>query len=157
EFKSAEWSALVTTIPGTFLRKLFNDHELKLFSANVRDYLGSRATDANINNGIKETAAVEPENFWVYNNGLTALVNDYDVSKKGEHQLISFSGISIVNGAQTTGALGTLADDPASELAVPIRFIKTKNAKVVADIIQFNNSQNKVTASDFRSRDRVQR
>ncbi len=157
EIRSKEWSSLVTVIQGTILRALFIQFDLKLFSANVRDYLGSRAADANINNGIKETANNEPENFWVYNNGVTALVNDYSVKRGIDDQKISFSGISIVNGAQTTGALGTLADKPGSDLLVPIRFIKTENPKVIDDIIRYNNSQNKVTASDFRSRDAVQR
>jgi hypothetical protein len=40
---------------------------------------------------------------------------------------------------------------------VPARFVQTSNAELIYDIIQFNNSQNKVTASDFRSTDRIQK
>jgi hypothetical protein len=157
EFHSSEWSSLVTVVPGVLLHELFNTHKAKLFSANVRDYLGSRATDSNINNGIKDTAEKEPENFWVFNNGVTALVNDFSVRKGRGYNTISFTGISIVNGAQTTGALGNLESKPAEILFVPIRFIKTKNENVIYDIIKFNNSQNKISASDFRSTDLVQR
>ena len=32
-----------------------------------------------INLGIMKTVQQQPENFWAYNNGLTALVNDYDL------------------------------------------------------------------------------
>jgi hypothetical protein len=66
-------------------------------------------------------------------------------------------GISIVNGAQTTGAIGSLKRAPNDDARVPARFVQTANADLIYDIIQFNNSQNKVTASDFRSTDRVQK
>lgn len=157
EVHSEAWSSLVTTIPGKLLFELFNNHKEKLFSANVRDYLGSRTSDSNINNGIKETAERAPKNFWVFNNGITALVNDFFVKKIKNGQSISFTGISIVNGAQTTGAIGNLESEPDENLFVPIRLIKTKDENVVYDIIKFNNSQNKISASDFRSTDPVQR
>jgi hypothetical protein len=123
----------------------------------VRDYLGSRESDANINNGIKETAATDPGNFWVYNNGITALVNGLVPERKNGRVQLTIKGISIVNGAQTTGAIGSLVQKPASALTVPIRFIWTTNQSRVQDIIRFNNSQNKISASDFRSTDAVQK
>jgi hypothetical protein len=70
---------------------------------------------------------------------------------------LSFTGMSIVNGAQTTGAIGSLSQRPPADLVIPVRFVVTTDTETVFDIIQFNNSQNKVTASDFRSRDKVQR
>lgn len=154
EIKGNKWKAFVTAMPGRLLHKLYKSHSARLFSANVRDYLGSRRSDANINNGIKRTATKAPENFWVFNNGLTVLVHSYELPIKGK---FSITGMSIVNGAQTTGALGSLAKTPAKEVVVPVRFVVTDDADTIFDIIQFNNSQNKVTASDFRSRDKIQR
>ena len=75
EVKGPAWKSFVTTISLRFLRNEFNKHKTKLFSANVRDYLGSMSAAGNINNGIKKTAQDEPANFWAYNNGLTILVN----------------------------------------------------------------------------------
>ncbi len=40
---------------------------------------------------------------------------------------------------------------------LPVRFVKTSDANVINNIIQYNNSQNKITASDFRSTDYVQK
>jgi hypothetical protein len=157
EIHTDSWSSLVTTIPGRLLHQLFNTNKEKLFSANVRDYLGSRASDSNINNGIKETAEKDPENFWVFNNGITAIVNDFYVKKNNKSHTVNFTGISIVNGAQTTGAIGNLDSEPDKKLFAPIRLIKTKDENVVYDIIKFNNSQNKISASDFRSTDLVRR
>ena len=153
------WQAFVTSVPLRFLRREYKKHNVKLFSANVRDYLGSKSSDSNINNGIKKTAEGEFHNFWAYNNGLTILVNSYTVpkaTKKGPIKF-SFSGMSIVNGAQTTGAVASLNKSPPKTAKVGVRFIRTEAPEIVYDIIRYNNSQNRVTASDFRSTDSIQR
>ncbi|WP_382322545.1 AIPR family protein [Hydrogenophaga sp. UC242_50] len=157
EVAETDWNAFVTSVPAVFLHRTYKKHKTKIFSANVRDYLGSRSSDSNINNGIKKTAEGEPQNFWVYNNGLTILVNDFELINVGRKQQLKISGMSIVNGAQTTGALGSLSKVPSSKLQIPARFVKTSDSDLVHSIIQFNNSQNKVTASDFRSTDSVQK
>jgi hypothetical protein len=128
-----------------------------LFSANLRDYLGSRASDSNINNGIKNTAENEPENFWVFNNGVTALVNGLTYKKQGTRYRLTLKGISIVNGAQTTGATSSLSEAPKKELSVPVKFIWTKSESLVENIIKYNNSKNKISTSDFRSNDSIQK
>ena len=158
EVVGKKWKAYVTTVPGSFLYKVYRKHRAKLFSANVREYLGSRRSDANINNGIKQSAQEAPADFWVYNNGLTVLVHAYDVLKDKRGLLtLKVTGLSIVNGAQTTGALGSISRVPSGDVQVPVRFVVTSDRDTIFDIIEFNNSQNKVTASDFRSRDQVQR
>jgi len=123
----------------------------------VRDYLGSRRSDANINNGIKNSAEASPGEFWVYNNGVTILVNHYELQSTEKSKKLKISGISIVNGAQTTGALGSLKKSPSEHVMVPARFVQTTDLELVRNVIQFNNSQNKIAASDFRSTDRIQK
>jgi len=150
-----EWSAFVASIPAIFLHRIYKKYKTKLFSANVRDYLGSRASDSNINNNIKKTIESDQSNFWVYNNGLTILVNDYKYNKPAK--ILTIEGISIVNGAQTTGAVGSLSKLPAKEAKIPARFVTTKTKDIILNIIRYNNSQNKVTASDFRSTDKIQK
>jgi hypothetical protein len=155
EVGGADWNAFVTTVPGKWLHEVFAAHKSKLFSANVRGYLGSTRSDANINNGMKETAASDPSRFWPFNNGLTALVHSFE-PHLDEHTL-TIRGLSIVNGAQTTGAVGTLKMPPKEDLTVPARFVKCDDAGTVRSIIRYNNSQNRVQAADFRSNDAVQR
>lgn len=155
EMVGEKWKAYVTVLPGKFLYSAYKKYSTKLFSANVRDYLGSRRSDANINNGIKRSAQDKPPDFWVFNNGLTILVHSYRVSD--DKLSLHIDGLSIVNGAQTTGAIGSLTRSPRDALLVPVRFVVTNDKDTIFDIIQYNNSQNKVTASDFRSRDRIQR
>lgn len=151
------WKAYVAPISAKQLHRLYKIHKTKLFSANVRDYLGSRKSDANINNGIKSTAQTAPENFWVFNNGITILTHSFEFLEGKSRNHLVVRGISIVNGAQTTGALGSLSKAPDAKVFVPARFVATSDFELIYNIIQYNNSQNKVTASDFRSSDRIQK
>jgi hypothetical protein len=153
EVKESNWTCLNTVLSSDIIFGLFKDHGTNLFSANVRDYLGSRKSDSNINYGIKNTAEKEPDNFFVYNNGITALVNSYTYIDN----ILTIKGMSIVNGAQTTGALGSLKTKPGSKVLIPVRLIKCDNPDTIAQIVKFNNSQNKINAPDFRSSDTVQR
>ncbi|WP_196814516.1 AIPR family protein [Nocardia sp. BMG111209] len=157
EVVEEDWSSLVTTVPGSWLHTIFSTYQTDLFSANLRGYLGSRESDSNINNGIKKTALEQPQNFYVFNNGITALVLDYSLRRKARgHQKLTITGISIVNGAQTTGSIGSLEESPGEDLQVPIRFVKASKDSIVGSVVRFNNSQNRIQAADFRSTDQIQ-
>lgn len=157
--KGAKWEAFVTALQAAELFDAYKTHSAALFSANVRDYLGSRASESNINNSIKRTVKESPENFWVYNNGITALTNkiDYSPTKGKVPGSLTVTGLSIVNGAQTTGAIGALSKRPSETALIPTRFVRTDNADLIQEIVRYNNSQNQITASDFRSTDRIQK
>jgi len=154
EILETDWKAYVTTISAKWLYEIYQTYKTKLFSANIRDYLGSRSVDKNINNGIKETASNNPNNFCIYNNGITALVHDFN---RLPDDKLEITGISVVNGAQTTGALGSLETEPSDRIKIQIRFIKCNNKSIISEVVKFNNSQNKIDAPDFRSNDRIQR
>jgi hypothetical protein len=147
------WSALCASIPASWLRSQFSEHKERLFSANIRGYLGSTRSQSNINNGIQATARTQPGRFWAYNNGITALVHSFDYSGGDS---VKITGIAIVNGAQTTGALGSTDSEKMEEVKLLARFIKCDDSATVQDIIRYNNRQNPTQASDFRSNDRVQ-
>ncbi|PAD70377.1 hypothetical protein CHH83_03380 [Bacillus sp. 7586-K] len=160
--RNGDWEVFSTAVDAEWIHEIFQKHNEELFSANIRSYLGSRKSESNINNGIKSTLENEPENFLVFNNGITALVNEIDLGKRQIstktrqiYQYIEIEGLSIVNGAQTTGAVGSIKAGKETAL-IPVRFIKCKSPNVVQDIIRYNNSQNTVQVSDFRSTDIVQ-
>ncbi|MGI9091414.1 MAG: AIPR family protein [Gemmatimonadaceae bacterium] len=161
EVESERWKAFTTAVPGTWLREQWDAYGGDLMSPNVRDYLGIVRSERNINNGIKTSASETPEQFWIYNNGITVLVHEYQAegpTNDGSYRL-KLKGLGIVNGAQTTGALATLSDEDAPNLGkatVLTRFVKCDDPDVLADIVKFNNTQNKVEAADFRSKDAVQ-
>lgn len=151
----SDWEAFVTAVPANWLYSVFQQHKTNLFSANVRGYLGSRKSDSNINNGIKATAETDSGHFWVFNNGITALVHDFDFIES--EKKLKIKGISIVNGAQTTGAIGSLKSQPNERAIVQARFVKCNSIDTIKHIIEYNNRQNPVEASDFRSNDPIQR
>ncbi|WP_110205889.1 AIPR family protein [Nocardioides daejeonensis] len=161
EIEAADWSAFSTAVEVTALRTLWETHKTKLMSPNIRDYLGVVRSSGNINFGIKETAKGQPDNFAIFNNGITVLVNDYELQSGDDEgkQSLRIEGAGIVNGGQTTGALGSLNPTEAESTAgamVMARFVKCTNTAVLGDIVKYNNTQNKVEATDFRSKDAVQ-
>jgi hypothetical protein len=152
---NSDWRAYVTAIPAAWLYALFRKHRTDIFSADVREYLGSRETDDNINNGIKNTAQSNPGHFWVFNNGITVLVNKFE--EKEKEAKIHINGFAIVNGAQTTGSIGSLDKPPGASAMVQVRFITCANEETLRYIVKYNNTQNKMIGPDSRSNDSIQR
>lgn len=151
------WTAYNTAVPAAALRDLWKRYSANLMSPNIRDYLGVRKSERNINYGIKQSARNNPSDFVIYNNGVTAMVHSFKVAPDQKH--LTVSGIGIVNGGQTTGAIGTLSDAEAGDLdraLVQIRFVASKDTGIIENVVKFNNTQNKVETTDFRSRDPVQ-
>lgn len=157
----ADWDTFVTTVSGDWLAQLYRQHDrTELFSANVRGFMGANNKDNDkvINAGIQASAKSSPVDFFVFNNGITALVHDFTLDENDSSSIKSIKGISIVNGAQTTGSLGSLDDSvELSDIEVGVRFIKCENKEKIESITRYNNSQNKVLQSDFRANDSIQK
>lgn len=157
ETSGTDWRAYNTAVKLSELRSLWQTHDTDLMSPNIRDYLGIRKSERNINYGIKLTAKETPEDFFIYNNGITAVVHSFEPSADGAE--VTVKGLGIVNGGQTTGSIGTLSDGEARRLDdawVQIRFVTSANPAVLENVVRYNNTQNKVEATDFRSKDAVQ-
>lgn len=77
-----------------------------LLDKNIRFFKG----DTEVNKGIIKTLIEEPEKFIYYNNGIKLIAKK--VTRKLAHSadrdtgLFHLKGVSIVNGAQTTGSIG---------------------------------------------------
>ena len=151
EIKAEKWRAYVTAVSGKWLRKLYLEKGDDLFSGNPRNYLGKGKRKKNINSGIISSVQDEPDNFWAYNNGITALVNNYDV----DDEKFVIHGITIINGAQTTGAISE-ANVSEEDFYIPSRFIICNDSNVIEAIINNNNKQNEILPSDLRSNDKQQ-
>jgi hypothetical protein len=153
EEKGPKWSASIMTVPGWWLHKLFVENGEALFSANYRGFLGITKR-RKINTGIRSTAEVTPEDFWVFNNGITLLT--YKVKKTKDGTLLT--GISIINGAQTTGSIGSvdIQHHDLKHVHVLCRVIECSDPDTIGDIVRFNNTQNEITTWDQYSRDSEQ-
>jgi hypothetical protein len=151
---ASRWNAYTFPLNGSALYFLYEDHGDDLFSANLRDFLGVRKSSGNVNNRIKETVEQNPENFYVLNNGITIVTKkaELDASKRTLH----LHGVSIVNGAQTTGAIHAAGEVHAKNISVLTRVITVENEKLISEIVAGNNTQNSIVAWDRRSNDPVQ-
>lgn len=133
----------------------------KLFAQNIRFYKGR--TD--VNDGIKKTLNREPQNFIFYNNGIKLLCKKITrkakYSTSNETGIFTLEGVSLINGAQTTGSIGSIfIEDPT----------KLENAKVMIQLIdmsempqeigksitKLSNTQNRIENKDFAAQDPTQ-
>ena len=148
--KEDPYRTVVVSIKANTIENLHRQFKDRLFAYNIRTYLGEKG----INKNIVETAEEEPENFFYYNNGISAVCKNLKISGNK----ITAEKFQIINGAQTVGALRSIADSP--KLEVLMRITETKKigteAGINEKIIRFNNTQNKITLSDFRSNDQIQ-
>lgn len=145
-----QWKASVLSVPGAWLHNLFAKYGEPLFSANYRGFLGITKR-RRINTGIRQSAETKPKDFWVFNNGITLLTLKI-TDDKGQTKL---TGVSIINGAQTTGSLGSVdvTKFPISDVRVLCRIIECSDEPTIEDIVKFNNTQNEITTWDQYSND----
>jgi hypothetical protein len=152
-----KYKVFTTAINGAWLKEKYDEYKEKMFSANIRDYFGSRNSQENINNKIKETASNNEDDFFAYNNGITIIVNRLNTDEYKEKHKINFNGLAIVNGAQTTGAISLSGSKNFSKIKVLTRFVQYVDKSIVNNIIRYNNTQNYIEISDFRSNDIIQK
>ena len=135
----------------------------QLYEKNVRRFLGSRGK---VNRGMRDTLKSAPEQFGLYNNGITIVVTDFE---RGGNDTFRLVDPYIVNGCQTTrsiwevlhtrlergGAHGT-PEIEAWRTRVAQGVVVTKVVKVGSDgeqlleaITRFTNAQNATREKDF--------
>ena len=133
----------------------------RLFAPNLRMFLGQ--TD--VNQGMVDTLKQEGQHFWYFNNGITALCSSLKKKPIGgtsrETGIFEVGDVSIVNGAQTVGALGSArAGDPnaLASARVFIRFISLEGVRedIATAITRFTNTQNRIERRDFVALDAQQ-
>ncbi|HXD34602.1 MAG TPA: AIPR family protein [Pyrinomonadaceae bacterium] len=152
--KGIGWQAYVLSINGAVLYELHEKYKNALFSANLRDFLGARKVAGNVNNQIKKTAEGKPGNFFVLNNGITLVTKKAELQK--DDITLKIYGVSVVNGAQTTGAIHAVGIDHAKNVSVLARVIVVDDEGMIPLIVAGNNTQNSIVAWDRRSNDPVQ-
>jgi hypothetical protein len=151
--KELKHPTIITLLKGNTLRNLYKGAgKERLFARNIRGFLGKRG----INKSIIETANNRPEDFYYFNNGISAICTDFDIDR--ETNKLTAWNFQIINGAQTVGALYRAVENP--QVYVLFRLTKTLNVKsekgINADIILYNNTQNIIKASDFKANDTIQ-
>jgi hypothetical protein len=101
-----------------------------------------------------------PADFWAFNNGITILTLELRRSKIGkDHEKIVLKGVSVINGAQTTGSIGSVDSTKTSlsDLKLLCRVIECSDQNTIDNIVKFNNTQNSITTWDKFSNDEDQK
>lgn len=143
-------------LPLAQLAQLHATHGPRLIAANIRGYKG----DTEVNAGISNTLREEPEHFFYLNNGLTAYCQRLEVNHldraNAEEKRVRALGFSIVNGAQTLGAVAKIFEhplEPAPQGHVFLKIISLERCaddRVFADrITRSTNHQNQIGSRDF--------
>lgn len=129
-------------------------HYLRLFTPNIRMFLG----DTEVNRGLINTLVDEPEHFWYFNNGITALCGKIEKSLVGgasrDAGHFKCTDLRIVNGAQTVGAIAKADEshhDAIEKARVTLRLVSLEQCPEGFDrqITRSNNTQNRVQPRDF--------
>lgn len=137
--------------------------DVSLLYDNVRGYLGE--TSFNLN--IQQTLKNEPENFFMFNNGLTFVTEKLDVVEQNARTkyLFSLKGIQLVNGGQTIRSIYDYLNCSDDENKIKnlrtakilVRIFKVSGEKsddaLRSHIAEYTNSQNAIKASDLKSID----
>lgn len=141
--------------------RLFQDANFALFNLNIRNFVGDTST----NKGLMESAQGDPDSFFFFNNGISAICES--VSAQSDGKTLHCKNFSVINGAQTFkslhkvyGRYSGLDKTEISKVKVMIRITEVdsiyKNTEFVDSITRYNNTQNAVQISDFRSNDAIQ-
>jgi len=132
----------------------FAAHQNRLLAPNIRMFLG--ATE--VNDTIVGTLLGTPEDFWYFNNGITALARTIRKKPIGgstrETGFFECHDLRIVNGAQTVGAIAQASSKHADKVAkarVAIRLISLENTPddFGKQVTRYTNTQNRIDRRDF--------
>ena len=146
------------TISAATVGEWYKNFGNALFAKNIRFYKGN--TD--VNEGMKKVLLQEPEKFYYYNNGIKLLCKSIKRKAKDSTTnatgLFALEGISLVNGAQTTGTIGSLFLDNPEQISKAIVMIQiidlsSVDSETTTQITRLSNTQNRIENKDFAALD----
>ena len=138
------------------LAALYQQHDKRLFEKNIRYYLGTE----DVNSAIAETVREQPSELFYLNNGLTITCSKVDLPSGHSQTSTKFTlqGFSVVNGAQTVGAIASVygansAISADAKLLVTIIEVGTATDGIGVKITGARNTQNAVRDVYFAALD----
>lgn len=155
--------AIYGMVSASDLGLIWQNNKDRLVAKNLRGALG----DSDVNKEIRQSLEQRPDQFWYFNNGITATAKQVTKLPKGggKHELGYFhcEELYVVNGAQTVSTIGQFIDkNPNADLSscyVQFRVIQLgEGGEDFGDeVTRTNNRQNKIEARDFVSQDQEQK
>ena len=158
ELKSGDYRTVICAVKANEIVSLYKrrTNREKLFTLNIRNYLGSTAT----NKELIKTLNAEPEYFLSYNNGISCVCSDLKIDGKK----VIAERFQVINGAQTVRCIVRASENTSfvgGDARVMLKITDVpefygKSGRFFDNIIKYNNTQNVVKLADFRSNDPVQ-
>ncbi|GGF09549.1 AIPR family protein [Hymenobacter cavernae] len=152
------YKSIYGIIDGTTLAQLWHENRGRLFADNIREFVGF----SDVNENMRDTALKEPQLFYYYNNGVTALCQNFAKKAIGgaDRTVGNFEvrDIKIVNGAQTVGSIGHVFENDPTKVENIKVFLKIVSLDGCAEdfgtnVTKKTNTQNRVDKRDFVSLD----
>ncbi len=145
-----EGEAAIINASAFSIKQLYATHSISLLSRNLRYHIKGSPIDRE----IKDTINNYPKLFWLKNNGLTIICDDYRFDGK-EVKLFNFS---IINGGQTTYMIHKNNNiNINNDFYLPCKIIKIKGENndekhaFSLAIAKATNSQKAITPSDLKA------
>ncbi|MEN8220183.1 MAG: AIPR family protein, partial [Pseudomonadota bacterium] len=143
-------------------KKIFNLFEFEefgfsLFFKNVINPI----SDSDINQQIEKTIIENPDYFWYYNNGITAITDDLsEISARAKQ--FELSGLQIINGAQTVYAIHSAYKKATrrqqanmdKKVLITLRLLQSGGKDFDLQVTRY--TQHPISDRDFHANDEVQ-
>ena len=147
-------NAVIVNVSSFSIKDLYDEHNITLLSRNLRYHIKGKAAGLDIDKAIKTTIEKNPESFWLKNNGITIICDDFEI----DGNIVKLWNFSIVNGGQTTYQLHRSEHINKQDFFwLPCKIIKTvgqtdeeKNIFSLA-IAQAANSQKPIQPADLKA------
>ena len=153
--QQADYESYLAVFPGRQLALIYDRWGARLLEQNVRVFLQARG---NVNRGLRNTIANNPEMFFAYNNGITATAESIETVESTNGMLLTgMRNFQIVNGGQTTASIHAALRNKEVDLdkvfvQMKLSIVNSDRAmEVVPKISEYANTQNRVSAADFFS------
>ncbi len=150
-----EYKSYLCIIPGNVLADIYDFYGSQLLEGNVRSFLSTKVA---VNKKIRETILKIPENFFAFNNGVSATAMNLCFENTNSGRVITYAkDFQIINGGQTTASLSNARfrdNADLSQVYVQMKLTEVdsnadKSSELIRNISRSSNSQNKVSDADF--------
>ncbi|MDQ1355063.1 MAG: hypothetical protein QG657_5372 [Acidobacteriota bacterium] len=153
---SRPYRSYIVRVKPAVIYELFRTFGFLLFYRNVRNPL----PESNFNAQIARTLKDQPDLFWYFNNGITA-VSRIIPEIGNEAREIEITGLQVINGAQTVYSIYRTYEDAGPtdrdimdrDALIMLRLVDSSNQDVNREITRYTNSQNPMLDRDFHAND----
>ena len=136
------------------IKQLYALHSINLLSRNLRYHIKGKSAGMDIDKEINNTIRNDPASFWLKNNGITIICDDFDIDGK----VVKLREFSIVNGGQTTYLFHKNPNiNNTNDLYIPCKIIRTigesedEKTAFSLEIARAANAQKAIKAEDLKA------